>query len=73
MTNSLSTSRYAHTATLLGDGRVLVSGGTMNDGTLAVLTSAEIYSADTTPPQVSCGAADGAWHNSNVVIACTGK
>jgi uncharacterized repeat protein (TIGR01451 family) len=35
------------------------------------LASAEIYESDTTPPQVSCGAADGAWHNSDVTIACT--
>jgi uncharacterized repeat protein (TIGR01451 family) len=26
---------------------------------------------DSTPPQVSCGASDGIWHNSNVSIACT--
>ena len=37
----------------------------------AYLASAEIYSPDTTPPQVSCGAADGAWHTSDVTIAYT--
>ncbi len=42
-----------------------------------ILASAEIYSPgppppeDATPPQVSCAAADGAWHNSDVTIACT--
>ena len=37
---------------------------------------AEIYSPpapgeDATPPHVSCGAADGAWHGSDVTIVCT--
>ena len=42
-----------------------------------ILASAEIYSPgapapeDATPPQVSCAAADGAWHNTDVTIACT--
>jgi hypothetical protein len=27
--------------------------------------------SDTTPPTVSCGQADGQWHNANVTIACT--
>jgi len=41
------------------------------------LASAEIYSPgapapeDATPPALSCAAADGAWHNSDVTIACT--
>ncbi len=26
---------------------------------------------DSTPPQISCGASDGAWHSGNVSIACT--
>jgi len=61
---------------LLTDGRVLVSGGSDSE---AILASAEIYSPDAPtpdpeeaiPPQVSCAAADGAWHNSDVTIACT--
>jgi hypothetical protein len=26
---------------------------------------------DTMPPSISCGTADGLWHNANVIIACT--
>jgi hypothetical protein len=69
----MSTPRIGHTATLLQDGRVLVSG----NGGFALNTiwaSAEIYSPgepDATPPELSCAAADGAWHNSDVTIACT--
>ena len=39
-----------------------------------ILASAEIYSPgppDATPPALSCAAADGAWHNTDVTIACT--
>jgi len=39
-TGSMSVSRYYHTATLLPDGRVLVSGGSNDSGALG---SAEIY------------------------------
>ncbi len=39
-TGSLTTSRYAHTATLLPDGKVLIAGG-QNNG--SVLASAELY------------------------------
>ena len=69
-TGSMSTVRSAHTATLLPDGQVLVGGGSTPSG-FSTLASAEIYSPDATPPQVSCGAADGAWHNSDVTVACT--
>ena len=70
LTGSMSTARYFHRATVLPDGGVLVSGGYSDSG---VLASAEIFEgdADATPPQVSCGGADGVWHNSNVSIACT--
>ena len=32
---------------------------------------AQLTSSDTTAPIVSCGSADGAWHASNIAIACT--
>ena len=71
----MSTDRGYHTSTLLPDGRVLVAGG--HSDVIGILASAEIYSPgapapeDATPPALSCAAADGAWHNTNVTIACT--
>jgi uncharacterized repeat protein (TIGR01451 family) len=65
----LSTVRYSHTATLLSDNRVLVTGGFTEGG--GGLATAERYSAHATPPDISCGAADGTWHNSDVSFACT--
>src|SRR5688572_23315267 len=55
-TGSMSVSRHHHTATLLPDGRVLVSGG--SDGSeFGVLGSAEIYdpALDTWSPTGSMG------------------
>ncbi len=67
LTGSMSTGRAYHTAIPLPNGRVVVSGGYNG----SVLGSAEIYStADVTPPEVWCGVADGAWHNSDVTIFC---
>jgi uncharacterized repeat protein (TIGR01451 family) len=57
----LSTVLYSDTATLLTDNRVLITGGGL----------AERFSAQATPPAISCGAADGTWHTSNVSFACT--
>ena len=44
-TGSLTTARYAHTATLLPDGRVLVAGGETAGG--SSLSSAEVYNPTT--------------------------
>lgn len=53
---------------------MLVSGGFERNG---FLKATEFFwpgatpTDDTTPPQVTCAGGDGAWHNSNVAIACT--
>ena len=44
-TGSLNTARYGHTATLLANGEVLVTGGLGVNGIYAPLASAELYSA----------------------------
>ena len=78
LTAAMLTPRWGLTATLLPDGRVLVSGGYAGPVPANTISaSAEIYSPgppppdDATPPQVSCAAADGAWHNSDVTMTCT--
>lgn len=43
LTGSLNTARYNHTATLLANGQVLVTGGLSVNGIYAPLASAEIY------------------------------
>ncbi len=43
-TGNLNTARYGHTATLLGDGKVLIAGGADNNG---YSTTAEVYDPET--------------------------
>ena len=47
ITDTLHTARYMHVATLLHDGRVLVTGGIGPDGGQDLLASAELYNPDT--------------------------
>lgn len=42
-----------------------------DSGGLSASASAAYSIADTTPPQVSCGSADGLWHAADVSIPCT--
>ncbi len=65
---SMSTGRYAHTATLLGDGTVLVTGGiTLADGGLFAWTAtAELYD-----PQNGSFAPAGSMHAARAVHAAT--
>jgi N-acetylneuraminic acid mutarotase len=44
---ALSTERMNHSATLLPDGKVLVAGGSIYDGNICTLTTAELYDAAT--------------------------
>lgn len=47
LTGSLNTARYQHTATLLKDGQVLVTGGLGVEGVYTTLASAELYNPST--------------------------
>ena len=68
---ALSQPRAAASVVVLGTGGVLVAGGNSTGGKPP---TAEVYSCptqDTTPPEVTCGTADGLWHGSDVSIACS--
>ena len=63
-TTSMATVRYAHTATLLGSGEVLIAGGDHGPAFgFAPLSSAELFSCTTTCP---------ASYNCGTVAACDG-
>jgi len=50
-------------------GAVQPTSGGNSDAFVAKIAAG--LSSDATPPQVSCGTADSAWHNGDVTIACT--
>lgn len=56
-TAELNVARGNHRATLLADGRVLVSGG--NGGGSPGITSAELFASDTEPPQITGASVSG--------------
>ena len=57
-------------ASLLLDGRMLISGGIYGSG---VHSTAELHTpdSDSTPPVVTCDGSDGLWHNGDVSVTCT--
>ena len=68
-TGSLNTSRYIHTATLLADGRVLVTGGKNFD---AVLASAELFDP-ASGRWISTGAMNAARHFHTATLLTDGR
>jgi len=67
----MNNGRQYAAASLLLDGRILISGGISN----VYHASAELYTPfggnDSTPPAVLCDGSDGLWHNNDVSLACT--
>jgi hypothetical protein len=56
-----------------GDGKaVTLSSGTATDvaGNTAPAISSGPFQIDSTPPTITCGAADSVWHGSNVTVSC---
>lgn len=45
----------------------------VSDGRATAVDTVPIEVRDGTPPVISCGTADNAWHNPDVTIACTGR
>jgi hypothetical protein len=65
---AMSTARVHHTATLLGDGRVLVIGGTAKHGAAPVVSTAEIYDPVANSwSSTSAMPTARAWHTANVL------
>jgi protein involved in ribonucleotide reduction len=68
---------YVAVSGMTGDGTVIASiaGGVTHDaagnGNNASTSTDNTVVYDKTPPAISCGTADGAWHADNVSIGCT--
>jgi hypothetical protein len=52
--------------------RIAIAGGTGGDSDdVKVVFSVAMVQADDSPPEISCAAADGVWHATDLSIACT--
>jgi uncharacterized repeat protein (TIGR02543 family) len=69
---SMATARYCHTATLLADGKLLVAGGFIFDGSGSNVTSAELYDP-ATGLWSTTGSMNNARYNHTATLLANGK